>query len=335
MGKKALSTGVEIKAKVESIVAKTKETGGINQIYCLACGGSKASFFPLEYLISAESKTLPIATFTANEFVYATPKRLRKNTLVFVMTLAGGTKETVNAAKIAKESGATVVALTGDHNAKILEYSDYSLFYDDELNGVYLQSSMSILTQVGFELLYQFENYEHYDKAQEGFAKLHSMCKHAAEKVGDRAKAFGEANKDEPVIYTIGSGPSQGVSYMQTICMFMEMEWIHSSSISAGDFFHGPFEVVDKSTPFLVFINEGRTRPMDERVLKFLSRYGASEKVTVIDAKELGLNMIDDSVIDFFNPMILWVAALKFNKALATAKNHPLLMRRYLNKVEY
>lgn len=67
----------------------------------------------------------------------------------------------------------------------------------------------------------------------------------------------------------MASGAGYGAAYMQSICIFMEMQWIHSSSIHSGEFFHGPFEITDKEVPFVLQVSEGTNRPLDERALKF------------------------------------------------------------------
>ena len=115
--------------------------------------------------------------------------------------------------------------------------------------------------------------------------------------------------------------------------MLMEMEWVHSSSIHCAEFFHGPFEVTDPDVPFMVFEGVGPTRCLDERALRFVRNYG--KKITLIDAKELGIDTLDETVVEFFCPVLLWTVALEYSEGLAQAKKHPLLMRRYMGKVDY
>ena len=69
-------------------------------------------------------------------------------------------------------------------------------------------------------------------------------------------------------------------------------------------------------------LNEGRTRPLDERALSFLNKYG--EKLIILDAKELGLNTIDDSIIEFFNPLLFNNVLRLYAEKLADERKHPL-----------
>ncbi len=149
----------------------------------------------------------------------------------------------------------------------------------------------------------------------------------------DRALAYAEEYKTDKVIYTMGSGAGFGAAYMQSICIYLEMQWINSAAIHSGEFFHGPFEITDASIPFFIQIAEGPTRALDERALKFLKRYG--RRIEVVDAKELGLSTIDAGVVDYFNHSLFNNVFPVYNKALADARQHPLTTRRYMWKVEY
>lgn len=287
----------------------------------------------MTYFLKSEAKELACDSVTANEFVHATPKALGEDCIVFAMSLAGGTPETVEAARVAKEAGASVVVLCSKHDVPLEQYGDYTVIYRIETDNIVENLNQYVILTLAIELLEQTEGYAFYEDALDGLGKIPGICTKALEQIHGRAMAWGERMKDEPVIYTMGSGPSTFVSYMQSICMFMEMEWVHSSSIHTGEYFHGPFEITDKNTPFLVFESEGRTRALDERALRFLGKY--AEKVEIIDVKELGINSIADSVVEFFSPILHWVIGLDYAGGLAAAKKHPLMMRRYMYKVEY
>ena len=67
----------QIKKAVEA-VANRKE---VNEVYFVACGGSQAVLMAGQYLFDKES-TIPSHVYTANEFVYDTPKNLNENSVV-------------------------------------------------------------------------------------------------------------------------------------------------------------------------------------------------------------------------------------------------------------
>ncbi|HEX3026555.1 MAG TPA: SIS domain-containing protein [Clostridia bacterium] len=323
----------EIKKTVANLLSRKKTDGGIKSIYFVACGGSKAGLNPGAYFLQHESSNLIVDNITANEFVHDVPRNVGKNTIVVTMSQMGNTKETVAAAELAKKKGAASITISVRNDVPIAKFSDAHLLYDEDLYTDVLNGCMVLTLRLGIELLNQIEGYKNYDLALESFEKLGMITEKAVEMVSERAREFAEECKAEPVIYTMGSGPSHYAAYMNCICLLMEMEWIHSNCIHSGEFFHGPFEITDMRTPFIVFENEGKTRVLDDRAIKFLKTYG--KKIYIIDSKEFGINIIDDAVIDYFNGPLLWSVSLVYMKELAAAKRHPLMMRRYMYKVEY
>ena len=323
----------DAKVLISKAVAAVNENGGIKNVYCVACGGSMGCFYPKTYFLQQEAENIPCESISSNEFAHAAPKALGPQSIVFVMSLGGGTKETVAAAKLAKERGAVVVALCAKEDAPLAKAADLTAIYRIELDNIYEETNQAVILSLAFELLQQTEGYRYYEQAIDGMGKLALMCGKAARQVRPRAAVWGEEMKDEPIIYTMGSGPSAMVAYIQSICMFMEMEWVHSNNIHTGEFFHGPFEVTDKNVPFMLFMSDSRTRPLDERALRFLLKYG--KKIEVVDTKEFGINIIPDEVVEYFNPILHWVLGLEYAEGLAQAKKHPLMQRRYIGKVDY
>lgn len=80
----------------------------------------------------------------------------------------------------------------------------------------------------------------------------------------------------------MSSGATHEVAYSTSICLMMEMQWINSGTFHSGEFFHGPFEIVDKDVPFILLMNDGKTRNIDARALTFLERFDT--KTEVVDA---------------------------------------------------
>lgn len=319
---------------ISEIIRDKKSEGGINSICFIACGGSYAGFFPANYLIDRESKTLKTAMYTSNEFVHAAPKSCGKNTIAVVCSMRG-TKETGEAAKVAKEMGATTVALYVEESY-MTEISDYKIQYEsialDETAVENVNSSLAL--NFAFELLHQLEGYEYYLDAMNGFAIVDDIYRHAVKYCTPRAAKFAEECKDDETIYVIGGGPSMGSAYIFSICNLMEMQWVHSPTVNTGELLHGPFEAVDKNLAMVVLLSEGRTRPVDMRAMKFLETYG--ERLFVIDAKDLGINRISDNVSEYFNHLIFSsILNNVYLRELSYAKKHNYMNRRYMWKVEY
>ena len=149
------------------------------------------------------------------------------------------------------------------------------------------------------------------------------------------AEKWAETNKNEHIISVLASGPAYAAGYIFSICNIMEMLQIQSPTINSCEFFHGPFEVVDKDGSFFLLVSEGRTRKADERAIKFLKEYGG-DKVYILDAKELGINRFKDSVCEYFNHMLFApILNNAYMKKLSAHTKMDYLTRRYMWKVEY
>lgn len=307
----------------------------VRQVYAVACGGSNGAFYPMEYFLREEARTFGCTSISANEFAHAVPRAMDENSIVFVMSLGGSTPETCAAAERAKRGGAAVVALVADPEAELAKTADSTIVFQIETD--YCASHSNVFTTLwcGIELLEQIEGYQYYKDALDAAGKIDGICRRAIEQAAARADRWGKKNAQEKIVYTVASGPSAKVAYTMSICMLMEMEWVDSASIHSGEFFHGPFEVTDKDKSFMVFESVGRTRPLDERVLRFLERYGDRANIEVLDAKELGIDTLQDSVAEYFCPVLHWLVALAYSERLAFYKEHPLFMRRYMGKVNY
>ena len=77
----------------------------------------------------------------------------------------------------------------------------------------------------------------------------------------------------------------------------------------------------------------GRTRPVDERAERFLNKFAGHH--WIIDAQELGLGELDESVAEYFNAMLLHPISKQFISAMGDVRMHPMTYRRYMCKFNY
>jgi fructoselysine 6-phosphate deglycase len=316
---------------IKEIKGKQEE---IKSVIFVGCGASKAELYPAKYFLDSNAKNLRISQYTANEFNYNTPASLNETAIVISASLGGSTPETVKANAKAKECGAHVISLTHAPNSPLTKDADYVICHRFAENYGAKLEKMGYALELAVEILEQYEGYKYYEDMQTAFSKIYDLSQSAAESAIADAKKFAEAYKDEPVIYVMSSGATNEVAYSTSICLLMEMQWINSGSFHSGEFFHGPFEIVDKDVPFILLMNEGNTRPIDARALTFLKRFGT--KTTVVDALDYGLSSaVPKTVVDYFNPMLITAVFRVYAEELSYARQHPLTKRRYMWKLEY
>ena len=316
------------------IEAIKKEVPAVKSVYFVGCGASKAELYPGKYFLEANARNIRVGHYTAHEFLHATPVAVDETAIVVTCSLGGTTPETVAASKKAMELGAKVIAVTHVDGSPLAKNAHYVILHGFEKNYAAKLEKMTNVLSLAVEILNQYEGYDRYDDMQTAFGKIYDLIEKAVSFVVPAAKNFAEDYKDAPVVYVMSSGATQEVAYAFSICLLMEMQWVNSGSFHDGEFFHGPFEIVEKDVPFILLMNEGRTRALDSRALDFLNRFQA--KTTVLDGKDFGLaSEVPASVAEYFNPMVLSAVLRVYAEQLAIVRNHPLTQRRYMWKLEY
>lgn len=326
--------------EVCDVMAKAKAdldaNGGLKQVVFVACGGSFASSYPARYLLNQESG-LRVQGYNASEFVNATPKNIDKNTLV-IATSTKATAETVEALKVANARGAVTVALSGYPDSLTSQAGRYYITYyhaDEWYQDPTLVhcNSQGTALKIAFWLLKEYDNYANYDKALEAFEKLPEIYGKAYQSVKADAAKFAMTYKDDTVWNVMSSGAAWEVSYSDAFCFFQEMQTVHCVPIHSGEYFHGAFETCDKDLAILLFKSVGRTRPVDERAERFLNKFAGHH--WIIDAAELGLGELDESVAEYFNALVMHPISKQFITAMADVRMHPMSYRRYMWKFDY
>jgi fructoselysine 6-phosphate deglycase len=305
----------------------------INHVYFVACGGSSAIMYPNKYILDREAKNLTSDVYSANEFIHRNPKKLGRNSLVILCSMSGTTPETVAAATFARQKGALTVGYTNQPTSPLAQESEFVVKYEWGTESVAFNTNLGLLYQLTFGILNVLEGNEKFDKVINSLTNLQAVFEKSDVQYKDQAFQFGQEYKDEKVIYTMASGANYGIAYSYAICILMEMQWIHSNAIHTGEYFHGPFEIIDKDVPFIILLGLDETRPLDERALDFSKKYG--EKLVVLDAKDLDLTGIDEELKGYIAPLVLNNVLRRYAEQLADARNHPLSKRRYMWKVEY
>ncbi|MEN6316013.1 MAG: SIS domain-containing protein [Clostridiaceae bacterium] len=323
---------MEINQIISEVKKKVEAAGGLKSVYFIACGGSQAAIYPAKYLLQSEAVNFASEIYTSNEFVHATPKSLDNRCICIICSLKA-TAETVEAVKVANSKGAITISMTGFMNTEMAHNGQYVVIYSNGDSQVYSCANQALALKLGFEILYQFEQYKNYNAAIAAYLKIDNIIDDAKCKLLPMAKEFANKFKDDSVFYIIASGPLFGTAYTMACCHLMEMQCKHAIALHSGEYFHGPFETTDRDVPIVLFKSTGRTRPLDERVERFIKKY--NEHNIIIDAEEVGLGQLDPSVAEFFNSIIMIPIERFFVYHMSLVRNHPMEYRRYMWKVEY
>ena len=294
----------DVKSMINEITSKKE----INNISFTGCGGSLACFFAPHYYVTHESKKLTTVYENANEFANDTPANVGENSIVVCASRRGDTRQTVAAAKKAKEVGATVVGLQLETGTPLEEICDYIIqFKDTGVDGaLYEESKGAYALKIAYELVNAVEhNDKKYEEMVAAMEKMNTIVPEAQKAVVPDAIKFSINYAKNEIIYTIGSGTAWAAAHQQTICIFMEMQWINST---------------------------GATRAVDERTLAFLGKF--SEHTTVIDGFDYGMKELGE-VSGYFDHSFYSEILGVYNHLLADRRQHPLSWRKYMWKYNY
>ncbi|GGP09318.1 SIS domain-containing protein [Oceanobacillus neutriphilus] len=322
------------KEHVEQIqkAIKAIEERQIDNIFFVACGGSMASLSTGEYFISKDT-AVPAFVYTSNEFIHRSPKALGENSLVILRSHSGETPETVEAASFAREKGALTIAISMEVESPLCQNAEHILHYNYKDGSDVIDGELGIFYTFLFRILKLITGNEKYKRAEKQLENLGSLIEKNQEKFKEAADQFGRKHKREKLIYTMASGVYYHQAYSFTSCLLMEMLWINSNAIHAGEFFHGPFEVTDYDVPFLLVVGEGPSTSLDLRALDFAEKF--SDKVEVVDIRELEYDGIDPDLKDYFGSALSGPVLRLYADGLAEHTGHPLSVRRYMWKMEY
>jgi len=305
---------------------------GLNRLYFVGCGAPNRGMSILEYWAQRYVTGLEVRRYFPAEFVHQNPAALDENTLVMLGSHSGTTKETVEAAQFLKDKPCITVGVTQKEDSPLAQAVQYSLLYGESDSGYYAAFMLSQAFVSGF--LNEVEaGWPFHDKIMEALEALPDVLADAAISNDPRATEEARIYKDDRIMYILGAGPMFSTAYVIGVCILMEMQWMHVQPLIAAEFFHGPFEIVDETTPLILLVGEDPSRPEAERAVRFCKKY--TERLMIYDSKEFEMKGVDEDVRGIFAPMVLESALGRFPAHLAVWHNHPLTTRRYMWRTEY
>jgi Predicted phosphosugar isomerases len=319
-----ISSAAALRGEIEGVVAELVGRG-IENIYFIGSGGSYADMLPYEYLVRSRS-TLPGRAAIAPEFTLAPDTAFGPGSVAVFASATGSTPDVNKAIEWAKEKGAYTLGFTGEAESP----------FADALDHVFISSAHSydiqlLLLVTG--LLAARGEFDDYERLAGQLALLPKLLVDVATKADPAAEAFAEKHKETDYHFLVGSGNLWGYTYLYSMCVMEECQWLHTTRVHAAEFFHGSLELIQKDTSVILFFGEDETRPLMERVRNFAVKY--SDDVSVFDTADYPLPGIDDAFRALLAPLVLGTVAGRISKHLERVRDHDLSLRRYYRVVEY
>lgn len=316
--------------KARSIVAQAIDRG-INRVYLVGCGGSHFGTYPAFDLLDRYAPELAVQRLTSAELTSRAPGGLNGSSLVVAASHSGNTPETVAAAEFAKQRGALVASISREGENGLSMVGDVHLDYPDTIS--ITEPKLIHNEQVAAALLEGFGAEEKADELRAGIPALPSALRAVKDEVAEAGERIADILQNSSLSYIVGGGPAYGMAKMMAWCYFQEMQWMNSAAINAGDFFHGPFEMILEDTPLILLVAEDASRGLGTRAVKFGERY--TNALGVVDTATFALSGIPESARADLSPIALMSAERRVLDHVAARRGHDTSVRRYMYKVEY
>ena len=317
------------RGEIEALVDKLSKTDYEN-VCLLGIGGTWAERYPVVGGAKYYSD-LPIYLENAAEFLVKKNKKyISDKTLVFTSSASGDTLEIVKSVKMCKDMGIDVYGFTKDDTTPLADLLTDPIYNPcGDCEDSYLLYYFVIL-----RLLFNRGEFPKYETWADQMKGIHKNLLRIREEFEPRAAEIAKKYSHEPYTMFTGSGVLWGETYLFTMCILEEMQWVRTKSVTSADFFHGPLELVDDRVPVFVIKGEDEYRELDERVERFVKKH--TKKVEVFDTKDYILEGVDDDFRVICSPMII-TAILTERLAAHYELNtgHSLDFRRYYRQFEY
>ena len=235
------------------------EIQNLRRVVLVACGTAYHAGVVGRYVIE-EWARLPVEPDIASEWIYRNPV-LSKDTLVIGISQSGETRDTVNAVKLARESGARTLAITNLMGTQITREAESSIYTRCGLE-VGVAASKTFTAQVALLCLIalkmaQIRKTLPTDEVEFILDRLHELPEKIQTFLDDvdagrhRIDEIAQRFYEKPFFLYLGRHIGLPVA-LEGALKLKEISYIPTDAYSAGEMKHGPIALLDEGTPVVV-----------------------------------------------------------------------------------
>ena len=278
------------------------------RIVIVACGTSYHAGMIGRYVIEHWAR-VPVEMDVASEFRYRDPV-LREDDLVIGITQSGETADTLAAMRLAREAGATVLAVTNIMGSQATRDSDAVLFTRAGLE-IGVAATKTFVCQVAAMYLLGLRLAELRgtlapDELRELVAELKgipSKIEQTIEAVDERCKAIARQHHERRFFLYIGRHIGLPVA-LEGALKLKEISYIPTDAYAAGEMKHGPIALLDESTPIVAVATDS---PVLGKVLSNVEEARARGAAVVAIATEGSEAVAEIADQTLFVPRTEWM----------------------------
>ena len=314
-----------------SIIPETQQTvdeicaRGYENVFYIGIGGTYLYAGQFCHIVKQAGSRLPLYLENAADFLVEGNPNFTKDSLVVIASISGDTKEVVELVDKVHEVGARVLGYVETPGSPLDEKCDDVI---TTRGGEYY-----FWYTVTLRLMANRGDFPQYDEFMKDIQHMPENVVEIYKKSDAKAQQFAEKYGDSKLTYLIGSGNLEDWATCYGMCIMEEMQWMPTRPISAANFFHGTLEVIERDVPVILIKGEDCTRPLMDRVERFVETISAN--VTVFDTKDYELTGIRDEFRSLLAPIVARSSFQRVSVHLEHHRRHPLSIRRYYRRLDY
>ncbi|MBK5231915.1 MAG: glutamine--fructose-6-phosphate transaminase (isomerizing) [Thermoleophilia bacterium] len=260
---------------------------GVERIMIVACGTSYHAGLVGRYAIG-EWARLPVGMDIASEFRYSNPV-IGPGDLVIGITQSGETADTLAAMRLAKEAGATVLAVTNIMGSQATRDADAVLYTRAGLE-IGVAATKTFVAQVAAMYLLALRLAElrqtlPHERVVELVAELKRIpdaMEATIDQVSDQVLEISKRHFDQKFFLFLGRHIGLPVC-LEGALKLKEVSYIPSDAYAAGEMKHGPIALLDESTPVVCVATNS---PILDKMLSNIEEVRARGAQTIAVATE-------------------------------------------------
>ena len=224
-----------------------------DEVVFIGCGTAyHASLFGANYF--RKQLGIKARAEVASEFIYSKPIFADEKMLFVLVSQSGETADTLMAEKIAREKGATTLALTNVLYSSLAKRSDYVI---PVCAGPEIAVASTKAYTCQLSALYMLATHlKNYAGANEDyFADVLRIADKALEFDKEKVERIAEEIKDATKPIFIGKDLDY-ITAMESSLKLKEVSYINSTNYSSGELKHGFLALVEDGTPLFVFCTQ-------------------------------------------------------------------------------
>ena len=269
-------------------------------ITIVACGTAMHAGMVGKYVIEDLAR-VPVTVDIASEFRYRNPI-VGDGDLVIIISQSGETADSLAAMRLAKQKGATTLAIVNAKGSSIAREADM-LVYTLAGPEIAVASTKAYITQLSVMYLFAFElalAKETLSEAEckrlvSALMKTPDAVQNVIENCEEKCKYIATKLIGADSLLYIGRGLDYALS-MEGSLKLKEVSYIHSESYAAGELKHGTISLIDEDMPVISIATQTDIIPKTISNIVEVKSRGAKIILVCTDACARGLK---DGVADY------------------------------------